>query len=385
MRGFNTPLKKEGNQMDEFKKARMKQSGIEPLGARIKSGKVSSEIPVELFVNGPKHFDCLVDKWAKKEILTILGSSGIGKTEVVLYFLKEIIKNNPSGICCFVSLEMSEQKIAQRFCAMVENEPEEVQESIMNRFYVITNFDEEGRCKALGTEGILKELENHQDVLGEDLLCFAIDHLHIIEPQPKQDVNKIAQEIKNIASSTNSLGILLSQVPKGKAQKGDVPLEADAAFNCSQLKWISSFIVQVHRPLIRVEQNMKDSNNIMCWSYVKIREQHADDEVRVGQNKLLSYSLSERKFEELQPQEAAMFSLNYEKVLEARKIEENDSCHIYDTSYKKIKEDGTEEVVELVCDIEESFNEKWKDKKKEERSIRRESKRVSQGFTTSSY
>lgn len=361
----------------DFNKIRMKKSGKESLGDMLRSGKVSKEVNPELFVRGPEEFDCLYDRWSRGEVLTILGASGIGKTEVVLYFLKEILKNNESGCCCFVSLEMTPQKIAIRFFAMLE----EHEQHLADRFYVISNFDDEGKCKGMTTEMILKELDEYRAVTG-DLIAWGLDHLHIVEKMKDQDINKIAQELKNIAVSTNSLCMALSQVPKGKAQKGDVPLEADAPFGCSQLKWIAAYTMQIHRPLIRIEH--ATGTNILCWSYPKIREQSEKDGVKVGQNKLIAYEPTKREFRPINAEESSMFSIWYEMVLEERKEEENDSSHAYDTSYIKVDNNGNEISVVGMCDIGKEFKEKKKEKS-DEGYIKNEDKRVRRGYRSNSF
>lgn len=347
---------------------RNKQSSKKSLGDLFREGRVKLGINPELFINGPADFDCLHDRWARKEILTVLGASGIGKSEVVLYFLKEILKNNPEGTVCFISLEMATEKIAQRVFGMLD----EGEEHLMDRFHVVSNFHDDGTCKALGTEGILLELKDIKNTYG-DLLAFGLDHLHIVEQESNQDNNKVAQELKNIATTTNSFGIILSQVPKGKPQKGDIPLEADSAYNCSQLKWISSFIIQIHRPLIRIEEQLK--LNILSWSYVKIREQNKEDGVKVGQNKLLLYDMESRKFKDLSREQLAMFSQYYQMVLELRAEEEDSTAFVYDTSYKNA--DGT--VVKRVAKAEKKENES------DEEYLKNENKRVRKGYGNSVY
>lgn len=354
--------------MSKFRSMRREQSDKKSLGELFREGRVKSGIDPELFINGPSDFDCLYDRWARKEILTVLGASGIGKSEVVLYFLKEILKNNKEGVVCFISLEMTTQKIGQRVFEMLEED----ELHLLDRFHIISNFREDETCKALGTEGIYLELKDIKNTYG-DVLAFGLDHLHIVEQENNQDNNKVAQEFKNIAVSTNSFGILLSQVPKGKAQKGDIPLEADSSYNCSQLKWISSFIIQIHRPLIRIEEQIK--MNLLSWSYVKIREQNKDDGVKVGQNKLLLYDMENRKFKKLSKEQLAMFSIHYQAVLEIRSEEEDSTAFVYDTSYRG--SDGT--VVQRTARMEK------KDNQSDSEYIKNENKRVRKGYGNSVY
>lgn len=318
--------------MTNFREMREKQMKISSLGKMKSQGKIKKGKDKSLFIHGPEYFDCLIDKWSRKEVMGLLGASGVGKSEIVLDIFKGILKNNPTGCVVFVSLEMTTQRIAERWFKMVEDDDE-----ISDRFYVISNYDENDRAKGLSMSGISIELDKIRSIAG-DVLCFAIDHLHIINPMEGDDLNKTCQRVKDLAVSSNSFGILLSQVPKSVAGKGEIPLDADSSYGCSQFKWIASYVMQIHRPIYRLEE--KAGMNVLSWGYAKIREQDKNDKVKVGQNKILTYDLNDRSLRKPTAKERAEFKLYYDEMLEIKAAEEKFKAYVYDLSTEVEGKDG---------------------------------------------
>ena len=116
----------------DFVAKRKKQAGIFSLGDSRRAGKVTAGLNPELFVNGPEEFDCLVNKWSRQELLGIIGDSGTGKSEVVLAMFKTMLENNPESNAIYVSLEMTDQKISERWGKMTKDNPE-----LADRLYII--------------------------------------------------------------------------------------------------------------------------------------------------------------------------------------------------------------------------------------------------------
>ena len=312
-----------------FKERRKKQLGIKSLGDQIRSGEVVNDIDPKLFIHGPSYMDCLTEKWSKRELMTVIGGSGVGKSSIALEIFRHILLNNdnPDSVVVFVSLEMTTQKIASRWRKMTADLPH-----LADRLYVISNYDENGKSRMLNTEDILNETRMIKEALEVDILSVCVDHLHIIAPTKGQgdDINKIAWRLKEIAVETNSFLIALAQTTKGKqGAYSDKPLDADAVYGASQLKWASSFMLSAHRPLGMLGDK---ALNCLAWGYVKVREKHPNDPLHVGVYQLLKYNESTGTLDEMSRDDMLFFNNQYSQVLELKQnMEEESDFALYNT------------------------------------------------------
>lgn len=315
-----------------FMEQRKKQMGVRSLGDLKRAGKVSGGLNPALFVKGPEDFDCLYNKWSRQELLGVIGDSGCGKSEVVLLFFKNILLNNPESSAIYVSLEMTDEKISQRWFKMTEDCPE-----IADRLYVISRYDEEGRSREVSMKWIKKEMIKYKETVG-DIITFAIDHIHCLGENDPSTLNSIMIILKEMAVEMNSFGIPMAQVNKGAGQKGEVPLDADAVLGCSQFKYICSDIIQIHRPILRLEEEAKMS--VLGWGYCKIREANKADKVKRGQNKLLFYDVETRSFRKLNQSEMPIFKMYYNELLAMKSAEERHKSFTYDLTKEIVQKDG---------------------------------------------
>lgn len=305
------------NLMDK-RKSQMKINSIADLKRK---GKVTGGLNPALFVHGPAEFDCLVNKWSRQELMGLIGDSGVGKSEVVLDFFYSILKNNPDSACIYVSLEMTDEKLAQRWYKKTENDPE-----LAERFYIISRYDEQGKSREVSMGWIKRELLKYRETIG-DVVAFAIDHIHCLGENDPSTLNSIMMSLKEMVVELNSFGIALAQVNKSSGKKGEVPLDADAVLAVSQFKYVTSDIIQIHRPILRLEEEAKMS--VLSWGYCKIREPHKDDKIKRAQNKLLVYDQEIRNFRKLSNPEFTTFKLYYNELLEMKSAEEKHNAHSY--------------------------------------------------------
>lgn len=311
---------------------RKDQMGIYSLGDSKRSGKVTGERNPAQFVHGPAEFDCLHDKWSRQELLGVIGDSGSGKSELVLLSFKEILKNNPKSCAIYVSLEMTDQKISQRWFKMTEDCPE-----LADRMYIISRYDSEGKTRQVSMAWIKAELLKYKEHIG-DVAVFAIDHVHCLGENDASTLNSMMISLKEMAVELNAFGIPMAQVNKGAGQKAEVPLDSDAVLGCSQFKYICSDIIQIHRPIFRLEEEAKMS--VLGWGYCKIREAHDNDKVRKGQNKLLFYDRNLRDFRKLDTGELSVFKLYYNELLAQKSAEEKHKAFTYDITKEVATKDG---------------------------------------------
>lgn len=305
-----------------FRDKRMEQLGIQSLKSMKETGKVSGKLNTHLFVKGPEEFDCLYNKWSRGEVLGIVGDSSSGKTEVLLYCLLYILMNNPDSCVVYVSLEMTTEKVSKRVYEMIGGD-----EDILDRFFVISRYDEEGKAREVSMSFIQKECRKYKENIG-DIISVGIDHIHCLGENDPSTLNSIMISLKEMAVEFKALVIALAQVNKGAGQKGEVPLDADAVLGCSQYKYITSDIIQLHRPILRFEEEANMS--VLGYGYCKIRESHPSDKMKKMQNKLLKYVPESRSFRKMHTEEYTIFKLYYKELLDLKSAEEKQKAYAYD-------------------------------------------------------
>ena len=315
-----------------FQEQRRKQARVFSLGQKFREGKVKKESNSDLFVNGPEIFDCLVHKWSRKELLGVIGDSGVGKSEVVLFMIKSMLESNPDSHAVYVSLEMTDQEIAKRWFDMTQDNMD-----LADRLFILSRYDENGKSADVSMNWIQRELERYSGVIG-DICCFTVDHIHVVGENDHFTLNSIMVKLKEMAVELNALGIPMAQVNKSSGKKGEAPLDADSVLGCSQFKYISNNIIQIHRPILRLEEDAKLS--FLSWSYCKIRETHKNDKVKRGKNKLLLYDREKRILRKPDTYEYEVFKRYYNTMLDLRKNEENNNQYAYSIEEEVQDKDG---------------------------------------------
>jgi len=323
-----------------FQQKRRQQLGIKSLGDHIRSGRVTAGLNPDNFVNGPEEFDCLVHRWSRGELLGLIGDSGVGKSEVVLSIFKVILENNPSSSAVYVSLEMTDQKISERWSKMTKGNPE-----LSDRLYVISRYDENNKSREVSMSWIKKELVKYHSSI-EDIIVFAIDHVHVLGENDPSSLNSMMVKLKEMAVELHAFGIPMAQVNKSSGQKGEVPLDSDSVLACSQFKYICSDIIQIHRPILRYEDDAKMS--ILGWGYAKVREADEKDKVRRGQNKLLLYDLGIRDLRKMTVAEYTTFKVWYNEIIAAKAAEDKSKAYAYDLSKEIVGKDGRVVVIKEI-------------------------------------
>jgi ABC-type dipeptide/oligopeptide/nickel transport system ATPase component len=316
----------------DFMHKRREQMKVSSMADLKRSGKVTGMLNPALFVKGPEEFDCLYNHWSRQELLGLIGDSGTGKSEIVLQFFKHILKNNPNSSAAYVSLEMTDEKIGQRWFKITEDCPE-----LAERLFIISRYDENGKSRDVNIQWIKRELVRYREVVG-DMITFAIDHIHVLGENDASTLNSMMIVLKEMAVELNAFGIPMAQVNKSSGQKGEVPLDADAVLGCSQYKYICSDIIQIHRPILRLEDEAKMS--VLSWGYCKVREAHELDKVKRGQNKLMLYDQSTRNFRKMNNTELSTFKLYYNELLAMKSAEEKHKAFTYDITKEVLTKDG---------------------------------------------
>lgn len=316
--------------MTSFLDKRKQQLGISSIGQKLREGRIRSVANPDSYVKGPKYIDCLTNPWARGKMMGLIGPSGSGKTELVLDCFYHMLKNNPNprSICVFVTLENTVDEVAERWIDKLGDNNE-----LSDRLYVVSNYLEDGGSRTLNVFSIEAEVERIKSVLDADVVSVAIDHLHVIDRRESEDLNKVCHYIKNIAVKINTFLILLSQTQK-VGNVGDIPLDQNASYGCSQFSWISDWVLTIHSPLKRVAD--QTNLNILAFQYAKIRSKHKDDPMKVGINHLLSYNMDTRMLKEPSEEEKIEFTHLYSMVLELREAEEKTKFAQYNLGKKRM-------------------------------------------------
>jgi hypothetical protein len=318
----------------DFTEKRKAQSNIKSLGDLQREGRVTGKNDPSKYVNGPKKIDCLARPWHRGDLTGILAGAGVGKTSYVLYMFKHILLNNPEGVVVFVSLEMTAGEIAEKWFKATEDCPE-----IADRFYIVENYDEQGKSRDLTAQQIKFELKKIKETLGQTVHAFALDHLHEVNINGSLDYNPVCKELKNMAVELDTHGFILSQTTKGKGI-GDIPVPKDGCFGTSRYEWLMTNILTIFQPLKRVQ---KECNlPVLAWQYCKIRYKNAKDKVKEDMNYLLKYEYETEDLVELDRNEKTDFELYYEKVLELRQNEEKFKSYQFDLSTTVVGQNGKE-------------------------------------------
>ena len=285
-------------------------------------------------VKGPYFMDysVLEKQWRKKQILGLIAGSGVGKTAVALFIIKEMIKNNTENddVFVFVTLEMAKEEIYERWIDLVGADS-----PLADRLYVISNEDDDGTPRNIGLQEIYEFCNDIKKVTGKEIGALIIDHFRIISSHINMhkkyqfavtseqgsghgnvrnlSENKKADALKILVKMLNTYLIILTQTTKEKGV-GDLPIGKDGAFGTSSFENIVDRLITCWQPLMRIQH--LTPLRFLAWQYTKNRHIGKADQIRVYEPKLLSYNMTTgdlaitseeefRVFQELEPEAVA--------------------------------------------------------------------------------
>lgn len=260
-------------------------------------------------VFGPYFMDYAVweKPWRKKQILGLIAGSGVGKTAVALFCIKEMIQNNMNNddVFVFVTLEMPKEEIYDRWIKLVGAES-----PLANRLYVVSNEDDQGNHINIGLQEIYQYCDNLKRATGKELGAVIVDHFRIlsshINTQIKPDFgifaengtgngqfrnlsdHKKADAMKILVKKLDTFLIMLTQTTKEKGV-GDLPIGKDGAFGTSSFENIVDRLITCWQPLMRVQHMVP--MRFLAWQYTKNRHLGKYDKLRLYEPKLLTYNM----------------------------------------------------------------------------------------------
>lgn len=301
-------------------------------------------------VKGPHYFDLLENGWRSREVLGLIGGTGVGKTSITLDIFYHMIKNNPQNddVFIFFSLELGEEEIIAHWDSLTQGN-----EELTSRLYVVDNQDEQGNHRAINLQQIYWFIRDITKASGKKVAAIAIDHVGIINKsidttespdfgiKGREDLGfgktktladrEVTRNIKNIAKEWDCFVIVQSQTTKEKAGEGDVPLGTNAAYGIAQFEWDMDYVMTIWQPLKRVEA--KTDLRATAWQYCKIRKKGKKDRVSPMDPHVLLFDLDTKELREPAEEEFEEFSnLNREATMLRRKAEKKDALDYKNSS-----------------------------------------------------
>jgi hypothetical protein len=292
--------------------------------------KLGNVKPLGQPVKGPRYFDCLENPWRSKEMLGLIGGTGVGKTSITLDIFYNMIKNNTKNddIFIFFSLELGDEEILAHWDTLTKGD-----EELTSRLYVVDNQDAQGNHRGINLQQIYWFTKDIAKSTGKKVAAIAIDHVGIISKtidttkSPDfglKDVEslgfgklktlgdrEITKNLKALARQLDCFMIVQSQTTKEKAGEGDVPLGTNAAYGVAQFEWDMDYVMTIWQPLKRVE--FKTDLRVTAFQYCKIRKKGKKDKISVMEPRVLSFDVDTKVLKEMTPDEFEDFkNLNKE-------------------------------------------------------------------------
>ena len=294
-------------------------------------------------IKGPEFFDCLGSPWRQRQVLGLVGGTGIGKTSVSLKIIKDCITNNANEdyVYLYFSLEMSAGEIVKRWNRLTNN-----MQLYKDKLYVVTNEAEDSSIQHLGLQEIFEYTIGTVKKLGKKVGAVVIDHVDAISPvidlkkpnsfgfvsaNPWQtkiniELKDICAKLKELAKDLNCFMIIQSQTTKAKSGDGDSALGVDAAFGSARFEWFCDFVMTCWQPLMSVYA--ETPLRLLAWKYAKIREVSEDDLVQRNTIQLLHYNLLTGDLRALNPEEYYK-ALDLIQMVAERKHAQADKKQVY--------------------------------------------------------
>lgn len=283
--------------------------------------KETPELKFGKEVNGPDYMDCQHERWRRGQVLGLVLGTGGGKTTLSMDIIKHILKNNEKGRVIFFSLEMSKDATIRKWLKTSNNDPK-----LNSRFHVISN-EKDGEMRHIGLQEIYWITKDIRKATGDEIIAICIDHMG--ELSPVVDIKKrptfnaaadqdggysnlrslgyqnLCSKIKDIAKSLGVFVIMQSQTRREFDRMADLPLDKTAAFGASNFEKMVWWMVTAWQPLARV-YNETDLR-VTAWQYVKLRDSHIKDKVKLEDPRLLVFDSETESFRIPNEAEAAEF------------------------------------------------------------------------------
>ena len=230
-----------------------------------------------------------VDKFIKgtnkKEVLTVLGRSGAGKTTFILNLIYNMIFNQKKNVL-FSSLELAKESIIPQFIQIHNEWPA----AKVERYAASGEYDK-------GIEEVLTALDEHWRVVDEDgqswkdVEMFArtasesmfdepvdvifLDYFQYLRSTGKSkndyaDKSEMAREMKSLAKRLNVLLVVLTQASREGGGTGADKLTMSAARDTGAIEESSDYMLGVYRPAADPKLSEEERQEVQHEMYCQI-------------------------------------------------------------------------------------------------------------------
>ncbi len=282
--------------MQEILSNAIQKAGNIPI-SRIRQGATFAEILIDYQHNKfsvNTKVECGIKQFGEirnNSLITIAGSSGVGKTFFSLYFMREIIKYQCNKQFLFFSLEMPKQDIWERYLTLHNNI------SSANLLDVHRNIKlpdglifDEPRIDIDYIETIARI-----EALKKPLSVIVVDYIGLVSSKGKYDredlrISNITQRLAGLAMNLNCIVIALTQVnrdPNKRTKEDRCPYPSDVADSVGSVR-SSSLWIGIDRPEL-YDSAMEFKNRFVA----KCRKS------RYGNNFEAWFSFNEGRFKEI--------------------------------------------------------------------------------------
>ncbi len=302
----------------------------EAIGSTPEVNNLSSSVedilkaPITAAVGTPFRCDPIVDGtiagFKLGQVLGLVGGSGIGKTTFTLNMFYWFVKANPDYTHFFISLEMPQEEIAERWKKVCGDNT-----SLHAKVHVLGNYNPDGTYRNLALPTIKAYILDFQKKTGNKIGCIVLDHIGILSKSQKngetQGLLELCQTLKSFAIETKSFFVVQSQTNRDKAGSGDIELDKGAAFGTTTFEWYVDYLVTIWAPLKRIYDKMPDMT-VTAFKFCKIRFKNVlKDLIQEDQRYLLMYEPNTEHYRMLNEEERKKFPFWNTQAVNARKLD----------------------------------------------------------------
>ena len=211
----------------------------------------------------------------------------MGKTAMALNMFMGFVQSNPEYDHFFIPLEQPKTEIADRWKTLCGENT-----FLHKKVQVLSNYDDEGRFRALSFEEIKDYIMRFKKAGGKPG-CVVIDHIGALKKKGKdgetQGLMDICHAMKSFAIETNTMLVMQSQAPREKAGIGDLELNKDAAYGTVYFESYCDYLISIWQPLKRCYAE-PGCPTVTAFKFCKIRHKKQGlDEIQEDVSYLLYF------------------------------------------------------------------------------------------------
>jgi len=221
------------------------------------------------------YIDNTVHGFRLGQVIGLVAGVGVGKTAIALNMFEGFVGNNPNYDHLFVTLEQSENEIAERWQVLCGERTH-----LHDRVQVLSNYTDDGTYRHLALDDIEKFILDYQQTTNRKFGCVVIDHIGVLKKNSKdgkQSIEDICHKLKSFAMKTATMLVIQSQAPREKAGIGDLELNKDAAYGTVFFESYCDYLITCWQPVKRCYG--EGAPTVTAFKFGKIRHKNQEKDV----------------------------------------------------------------------------------------------------------